>query len=201
MDTSQLMKEKRLRLGLTMKQLAQKAGTSESAVSRWESGQIENMKRETILKVADALHLPPLVFFGYDVSEEETVKIPIVGRVVAGVPILAEENIEGMVEISKKQDTGVMFGLRVYGKSMEPNIRENDLLIVRRQSDVENGDIAIVMINGDEATVKQVKKGRDGITLIGFNVAVYSPHFYSNKEIEELPVRIVGKVIESRHEW
>ena len=84
---------------------------------------------------------------------------------------------------------------------MEPNIRENDLLIVRRQSDVENGDIAIVMINGDEATVKQVKKGKDGITLIGFNVAVYSPHFYSNKEIEELPVRIVGKVIESRHEW
>mgnify|MGYP002523813675 FL=1 len=63
MDTSQLMKEKRLRLGLTMKQLAQKAGTSESAVSRWESGQIENMKRETILKVADALHLSPLVFF------------------------------------------------------------------------------------------------------------------------------------------
>lgn len=201
MELSKLVKKQRLYYGLTMKELAKRVGVSEGLVSRWESGDVGSMKTDTAAKVADALHLSPLVFFGYDVSEEETVKIPIVGRVVAGVPILAEENIEGMVEISKKQDTGVMFGLRVYGKSMEPNIRENDLLIVRRQSDVENGDIAIVMINGDEATVKQVKKGRDGITLIGFNVAVYSPHFYSNKEIEELPVRIVGKVIESRHEW
>lgn len=201
MELSKLVKKQRLYYGLTMKELAKRVGVSEGLVSRWESGDVGSMKTDTAAKVADALHLSPLVFFGYDVSEEETVKIPIVGRVVAGVPILAEENIEGMVEISKKQDTGVMFGLRVYGKSMEPNIRENDLLIVRRQSDVENGDIAIVMINGDEATVKQVKKGKDGITLIGFNVAVYSPHFYSNKEIEELPVRIVGKVIESRHEW
>ena len=201
MELAKLVKKQRLYYGLTMKELAKRVGVSEGLVSRWESGDVGSMKTDTAAKVADALHLSPLVFFGYDVSEEETVKIPIVGRVVAGIPILAEENIEGMVEISKKQDTGVMFGLRVYGKSMEPNIRENDLLIVRRQSDVENGDIAIVMINGDEATVKQVKKGKDGITLIGFNVAVYSPHFYSNKEIEELPVRIVGKVIESRHEW
>lgn len=201
MEISQLMREHRLQLGLTMKQLAQKAGASESAVSRWESGQIENMKRETILKVADALHISPLAFLGYDVSEEETVKIPIVGRVVAGIPILAEENIEGMVEISKKQDMGTMFALRVRGKSMEPNIKENDLLVVRQQSDVDSGDIAIVLVNGDEATVKQVRKSKDGITLVGFNVDVYEPRFYTNKEIQELPVRVVGKVIESRHEW
>ena len=201
MEISQLMREHRLQLGLTMKQLAQKAGASESAVSRWESGQIENMKRETSLKGADALHISPLAFLGYDVSEEETVKIPIVGRVVAGIPILAEENIEGMVEISKKQDMGTMFALRVRGKSMEPNIKENDLLVVRQQSDVDSGDIAIVLVNGDEATVKQVRKSKDGITLVGFNVDVYEPRFYTNKEIQELPVRVVGKVIESRHEW
>lgn len=201
MELAKIIKAKRLQYGMTMKQLADRVGVAEATVSRWESGYTEKMKIDTAGKVADALHLSPLMFLGYDVSEEETVKIPIVGRVVAGSPILAEENIEGMVEISKKQDVGTVFGLRVRGKSMEPNIRENDLLIVRQQSDVESGDIAIVMINGDEATVKQVKKSKDGITLIGFNIAVYSPHFYSNKEIEELPVRIAGKVIESRHEW
>lgn len=201
MELSKLVKKQRLHYGLTMKELAKRVGVSEGLVSRWESGDVGSMKTDTAAKVADALHLSPLVFFGYDISEEETVKIPIVGRVVAGIPILAEENIEGMVEISKKQDMGTMFALRVRGKSMEPNIKENDLLVVRQQSDVDSGDIAIVLVNGDEATVKQVRKSKDGITLVGFNVDVYEPRFYTNKEIQELPVRVVGKVIESRHEW
>ena len=201
MELAKIIKAKRLQYGMTMKQLADRVGVAEATVSRWESGYTEKMKIDTAGKVADALHLSPLMFLGYDVSEEETVKIPIVGRVVAGIPILAEENIEGMVEISKKQDMGTMFALRVRGKSMEPNIKENDLLVVRQQSDVDSGDIAIVLVNGDEATVKQVRKSKDGITLVGFNVDVYEPRFYTNKEIQELPVRVVGKVIESRHEW
>lgn len=201
MELAKIIKAKRLQYGMTMKQLAERVGVAEATVSRWESGYTEKMKIDTAGKVADALHLSPLMFLGYDISEEETVKIPIVGRVVAGIPILAEENIEGMVEISKKQDMGTMFALRVRGKSMEPNIKENDLLVVRQQSDVDSGDIAIVLVNGDEATVKQVRKSKDGITLVGFNVDVYEPRFYTNKEIQELPVRVVGKVIESRHEW
>lgn len=75
---------------------------------------------------------------------------------------------------------------------------EGDVVIVRRQDDVESGDIAIVLVNGNEATVKRVKKQEDGITLIATNTSVYEPHYYSNKEIEELPVRILGKVIELR---
>lgn len=201
MELSKLIKERRLNLGLTMKQLATKAHASESAVSRWESGEIENMKRETIMRVSDALHISPLVFLGYDVDDKTYIKIPIIGHVVAGTPIFAEENIEGMVDIDSKHSVGTMFALRVHGHSMEPNLLENDLLIVRQQSDVDSGDVAIVLINGDEATVKQVHKSKGGITLVGFNLAVYPPHFYSNKEIEELPIRIIGKVIESRHMW
>lgn len=75
---------------------------------------------------------------------------------------------------------------------------EGDVVIVRRQDDVESGDIAIVLVNGNEATVKRVKKQEDGITLIATNTSVYEPHYYSNKEIEELPVRILGKVVELR---
>lgn len=74
---------------------------------------------------------------------------------------------------------------------------EGDVVIVRRQDDVDSGDVAIVLVNGDEATVKRVKKQED-ITLIANNISVYEPHYYSNKEIEELPVRILGKVIELR---
>lgn len=81
---------------------------------------------------------------------------------------------------------------------MEPRILEGDVVIVRQQEDVDSGDIAIVMVNGDEATVKRVKKQEDGITLIATNTSVYEPHFYSNQEIRDFPVRILGKVVELR---
>ena len=81
------------------------------------------------------------------------------------------------------------FGLRIVGKSMEPTIMDGDIVIVRRQNYVESGEIAIVLIDGEEATAKEVKESADGITLIGHNVAVYAPHFYSREEVERLPVR------------
>ena len=200
MEIAKLIRERRLELGLTMKQLGQKAGASESAVSRWEAGETDNMKRTNIVKVADALHISPLAFLGYDISGKKTVKIPIVGHVVAGTPIFAQENIEGMVEINERDSKGVMFALKAIGRSMEPRIQEGDLLIIHKQDDVESGDMAVILING-EATVKQVKKQAGGIMLIGFNQDVYEPHFYSNKQIEQLPIRIMGKVVESRHIW
>lgn len=201
MPQAGLIKEKRLEMGMTMKQLGQKVGVTTATVSRWESGEISTLKAETIRKVADALHISPLVFIGEDMSTIKTIKIPVVGRVVAGTPIFAQENIEGMVEINEDDSKGVMFALKVIGHSMEPRIQEGDLLIIQKQEDVESGDIAIVLVNGDEATVKQVKKQSDGIMLIGFNQDVYEPHFYSNKQIEQLPIRIMGKVVESRHIW
>ena len=81
---------------------------------------------------------------------------------------------------------------------MEPRILEGDVVIVRQQEDVDSGDIAIVLVNGDEATVNRVKKQEEGITLIATNTSVYEPHFYSNQEIRDLPVRILGKVVELR---
>ena len=201
MELSALVKRQRMKYGLTMKELAQRAGVSEGLVSRWESGHVGSMKTDTAAKVANALHISPLAFIGEDMATMKTVKIPVVGRVIAGTPIFAQENIEGMVEINEGDSKGVMFALKAIGRSMEQRIQEGDLLIIHKQDDVESGDIAIVLINGDEATVKQVKKQSDGIMLIGFNQDVYEPHFYSNKQIEQLPIRIMGKVVESRHIW
>lgn len=135
-------------------------------------------------------------------SSNKSVHIPVLGYVVAGVPISAVQDILGYEEISKDLSlSGEFFALRIKGSSMEPQFFEGDIVIVRQQSDVDDNDIAIVLVNGDEATVKQIKKSDAGITLIGFNVTVYPPRFYSNKDIEELPVSIIGKVVQVRRDY
>lgn len=132
-------------------------------------------------------------------SRAHGIKIPILGRVVAGIPIEAITDIDGYEEITADMASrGDFFALRIQGHSMEPRIEDGEIVIVKQQEDVECGDVAIVLVNGDEATCKQVKKSPEGITLIGFNPVVYPPHFYSNKEIETLPVNVIGKVVELR---
>lgn len=128
---------------------------------------------------------------------QTSVRIPIIGQIVAGQPIDSVENYDGWEEIpSSLAKTGTFFALRVHGQSMEPTMREGDIVIVRQQPNVESGDIAVVCINGTETTVKEVKESQEGITLIGHNLAVYKPQFYSNEQIQALPVVIQGKVVE-----
>lgn len=93
--------------------------------------------------------------------------------------------------------TGEFFGLQIHGDSMEPRMCEGDVVIVRKQEDAESGDIVIAMVNGDDATCKRLRKYRDGIELISNNPS-YEPMFFSNQEIQEKPVRIIGKVVELR---
>ena len=126
-------------------------------------------------------------------------RIPVLGRVVAGIPMDTIEEIIDYEEIPKEMAaTGEFFALKVKGHSMEPRILDGDVVIVKKQEDVESGDVAIVLVNGNEATVKRVKKQKNGITLIATNISVYEPHYYSNEEIEGLPVRMLGKVVELR---
>lgn len=125
--------------------------------------------------------------------------IPVVGTVVAGIPTEAVEYVVDWEDIPLDMaQRGDYIGLKVKGSSMEPRFLDGDTVIVRRQPDVESGEIAIVFVNGDEATMKRVHKSSDGITLIALNPTVYEPHFYSNKQIAQLPVSIYGKVVELR---
>ncbi len=96
------------------------------------------------------------------------------------------------------KDQDEFFALIVRDKSMEPRFCEGDILIVKKQNDVDDGELAIVLINGNKVTFKQIRKSEAGITLVGTNTSVYLPHFYSNDDIETLPVIIIGKVIEAR---
>ena len=124
--------------------------------------------------------------------------INVLGRVAAGIPINAVEEIIDTEEITEDMaKTGEFFGLRISGHSMEPRICDGDVVIVRQQNNAETGDVVIVTINGDEATCKRLKKYRDGIELIANNPS-YDTLFFDNEEIQAKPVRIIGKVVELR---
>lgn len=191
---------------LTQNQLSKILGVSESTVGKWIlEKSIPRMG--VIQKLSEYFNVPKSYFLEPAEKSENNnitrgIRIPILGRVVAGIPLEAITDIEGYEEITPKMASiGEYFALRIKGHSMEPRIEDGEIVIVKQQEDVECGDVAIVLVNGDEATCKQVKKSPEGITLIGFNPVVYSPHFYSNKEIEELPVRVIGRVVESRKTW
>ena len=195
------IKEARKSAGLTQLELAKKTELSRSYIGDIEKDRY-NPSVSTLQLIATATNtsLEDLLPSTKTVSPAgRGVRIPVLGRVVAGIPIEAVEEILDYEEITPElAASGEFFALKIRGHSMEPRMMEGDVVIVRRQDDVESGDVAIVLVNGNEATVKRVKKQEDGITLIATNTSVYEPHYYSNKEIEELPVRILGKVVELR---
>lgn len=196
--------------GLTLLELGKAVGISESTAQRYEDGKIKSVSIDMVRKFSHALNTSLQTLIGWDKNTATEsilprtptghgVRIPVLGRVVAGIPIEAVEEILDYEEITPElAATGEFFALKIRGHSMEPRMMEGDVVIVRRQDDVDSGDVAIVLVNGDEATVKRVKKQEEGITLIATNTSVYEPHFYSNKEIADLPVRILGRVVELR---
>ena len=117
------------------------------------------------------------------------------------MPVEAIEDIYDYEDITPEMaEHGEFFALKVRGDSMSPRMLEGDIVIVRKQSDCDNGDIAIVLVNGYDATIKKIKKSENGIALIPLNTA-YDPLFYTNEEILLKPVTIIGKVVEQRRKY
>ena len=192
------LKELRKQRGVRQTELAAAIGVAQPTLSGWESGKFQ-IDDESKIKLADYFGVSIDYLMGRDDIQPPVkgVRVPIYGSVPAGIPLEAIENIEGYEEITPAlASKGEYFALKIRGESMSPFILNNDIVIVRKQSEIESGDIAIVLVNGDEATCKTVKISDDGITLIGHNTLVYPPHFYSQKEIATLPVRIIGRVVE-----
>lgn len=124
--------------------------------------------------------------------------IPVLGRVSAGVPVEALQEVLDYEEITRAMAAqGEHFALQIKGDSMLPRIANGDVVIVRKQDYAETGDTVVVLVNGEEATVKKIRKGVDGIALIPNNPS-FEPLFYTNREAETLPVVIIGKVVELR---
>lgn len=192
------IKQRRIELGWTQSELASKTGYSDkSMISRIEAGKVD-LPQSKIMEFAKVLGVSAsdLMGWGTDyISSSEVIpnRINFYERVAAGD---SKNNVmDTYMELIRilPRNPEEYFAVRVSGDSMLPTISDGDTVLVRRQNDVENGEIAVVNINGDDATIKRVYKSEQGITLVADNPSVYPPHFYSNEEIGSLPVIIQGK--------
>ena len=190
--------------------LAKRTGISESTISQYRSGYAEP-KKDRLQLFADVLEVNPAWLLGIDVpmstsnictgSVNKGIKINVLGRVAAGIPIEAIENIIDTEEIpASMAKCGEYFGLMIQGDSMTPRIYDGDTVIVRRQDDAETDQVVIALINGNDATCKRLMKFDGGISLISFNPS-YPPMIFTNEQIETMPVKIIGRVVENRQKY
>ena len=196
------IKKRRLELGYSFQDLADKTNMSKSTLQRYETGTIKNLPLDKLDVLASALQTTPSYLMGWDEVKEEPkkkgIKIPVLSRVAAGISIEMIEDVLDYEEISEDMAKhGKYFALKIQGDSMAPRIYNNDVVIVRQQDNAENGDIVIAAINGDDAMCKRLQKYNDGIALISLN-PLYEPIYLKKDEIDEKPVRILGKVVELR---
>lgn len=195
---SEVMKKRRKDLGLTLAQVADAVGVTEATAQRWESGNIKSVRHEKITQLAAVLNVNPAELMGWEVPTDypkntypmpEMKKIPRIGRIACGDPITAEENIEEYDESPSGWHAD--FSLLCVGDSMSPKIEDGDIVAIRCQREVHNGEIAAVRI-GDEATLKMVFLHQDYVELRPVNPA-YPSIIRRMEEMEE--IRIEGKAV------
>lgn len=204
------LKNRRVQLGLTLLDVAEQLDTSEATVQRYESGNIKNIPHEKIVDLAKILNCTPSYLMGWDELPNNILpegakpynpiihRIPILGYISAGLPLYAEEHIEDYT-YTEYNGGAEYFALRVKGDSMNAaKINDGDLLIVRRQETVENGEIAVIMVNNDNATVKRFKRQGNTVQLIpqSYN----AEHQIQLYDLKKDAIRILGKVVECKVE-
>lgn len=167
-----------------------------------------NMDLENLLK---QLNSNQNIYLNEDEYKKQFIKTDIFGNLVAPVPVLgivkagydylAQENWIGTVDIDKKlAESGDFFALQIHGDSMSPVLIEDDIVIIKKQNDFENGDIVVAIINGDEATIKKGKKSETSILLQPLNNN-YEPLIFTNEEMKTIPVTIIGIVKQLKREF
>ena len=197
-----ILKTLRTKKEWTQKDVAQLLGIDRTTYAKYEAGSSEP-SFEMLKKLSDLYSVPADTLLGWSHSPGKSgcQLIPVLGDVAAGIPIEAVTDIVDYEEIDAAMAaSGEHFGLRIKGSSMEPRMMEGDVVIVRKQETAETGDTVVVLVNGDSATVKKIKIGPDGISLIPTNPA-YDVQFYSAADVERLPVRVIGKVVELRAKY
>ena len=203
-------------------ELSSKTGINKSLISNYLSGNFK-ARQDKLYDIAKALNVNEAWLMGFDVdmnrdetrdknpdelkidkaryieSNVKAVKIPVLGKVPAGVPIEAVEDIVGYEDITIDMLKGGdnYFALKIDGDSMYPDYQSGDIIIVKQQVDCESGDDCVVMVNDNDTTFKRVIKQDNGIILKPLN-SNYDPYSFSNEDIEKKPVRILGKAVEVR---
>ncbi len=207
------LKHLREKRGLSQNKLAKMVGVNQTTIARWE----DDNRVPTIdnaVDVANVLNISLPDLIGKDlrfdnatymkpiIDDDNMIQIPVLGTIKAGIPIEAQENIIEYIDIPKDWTKGgkTYYGLQISGDSMFPKYQEKDIVIFEKSEDfiVANGKDCAVMVNGYDATFKKVLLSNEGITLVPYNTGAYDLQMYSNKDIEEKPIRIIGIAKEIR---
>ena len=194
----------RTKAGISQKEIAITLGVAQPTVSIWERGE-QNPTAKNLLQLANLLSCTTDYLLGNatDSKSEESpdiIRIPVLGKIPAGVPVEAIEDIMDFEEVPANWGRGgrEYFALRIKGDSMLPDYMEGDTVLFLKADTCESGDECAVLINDEEATFKKVIKQEKGIVLQPLNSSKYEPRFYSNEEVENSPVRLIGIAVESR---
>ena len=207
------LKDLRQSKGLTGVELGEILNVSNKTISTWENNTREP-NQEMTATIAEYFNVTTDYLLGRNSTTNELktdinyaipltggVRIPVLGSIVAGIPNTAVTEYDEWIEISQSLAMrGEYFALRIKGDSMEPTLFDSDIVVIRQQPDVEDGEIAAVSIAGNEATIKRIYHRSDGIDIVGDNVRAFPRMFYSNHDIATLPIRIMGKAIEVRRD-
>ncbi len=203
MNMGDRIKQLRQEKGLTQEELGKYIGVKKAAIMKYEKGNVKNMKRSSIEILSKLFNVTPSYLMCLDEPKtesnvfplaDEAVPIPVVGKISAGLPILATENI-GKYEFAPSsmiKQGFTYFYLVVNGDSMNRKFNDGDIVLVQQQEDLENDEIGVFLI-GDEATVKRYKKDKDHIILYPMSTnPEHDPQIY---DLKEKSIKIIGKVI------
>lgn len=218
MELGKIINKYRIEHEMSMDEFSRVSGISKTYISMLESG-INRKNGKPIVPTVEYIQKAATgMFMSFDelfnmvrddteinlndrvdaVVAKKAIRIPVLGRVAAGIPISAIQEILDYEEISDSlAHTGSFFALKIKGDSMMPRIENGSVVIVRQQRDAESGDIVIAMVNGDDAVCKKLVRTNKGVQLVSLNPA-YDPMFFSFDECDDIPVRIIGKVVEIR---
>ena len=186
--------------GIPISRIAQKAEISRAYIYKIINEE-KNVSSITLEKICNAINIKPSSLYDGEIEKKQQgIKIPVLGVIPAGIPIEAIEDVLDYEEINEDMaKRGEYFALKVTGNSMLPTIKNGDIVIVRQQDDAESGKICVIMINGFDATLKEIKKENGGIWILPHNsTSEFKPTFFTNKDIIEKPVKIIGVAVEIR---
>ena len=199
--------------GLSQNKLAEKVGVNQTTIARWETEEIKP-SIDNVEQIASALNvsLPDLLITNLKFDngilvdvDSDTIQIPVLGTIKAGTAIEAQQNILEYIDIPRSWTKGgkSFYGLKISGDSMQPKYNEKDIVIFEHTEDytIANNKDCAVMVNGFDATFKNVTLNENGITLIPYNPNNsdnYQPIFYNKEQISSLPVKIIGIAREKR---
>lgn len=202
MTTGERMKQRRKEIGFSAEKVAERLGVSPATIYRYEKGDIEKVPVDSLAELAKILQTTPAYLMGWEeqptpkptspapippgfIPMPEMMQVPLIGSIACGTPILAEQNIKSYIGVPAAWRAD--FALECHGDSMAPTICDGDVVCIRKQPEVEQGQIAAVRI-GEEATLKHFYYQNDVMTLLADNPSVCPPMVYTGPQLEEVEV-------------